>query len=87
MELRDYLKMLTASEKKDFADRCGTTIGYIRKNISTDGRFGLLLCVAMERASDGAVSCEELRPDINWSYLRDTSPPATVPPGLPEKQS
>lgn len=29
-------------------------------------------CVAIEKATSGAVRCEELRPDIDWAYLRAT---------------
>lgn len=27
-------------------------------------------CPSIERATEGAVRCEELRPDIDWGYLR-----------------
>lgn len=27
-------------------------------------------CIEIERATAGAVRCEELRPDIDWVYLR-----------------
>lgn len=30
-------------------------------------------CPAIERATQGAVRCEELRPDVDWAYLRGTS--------------
>lgn len=30
-------------------------------------------CPAIEKATGGEVRCEELRPDIDWGYLRDTS--------------
>lgn len=33
------------------------------------GRF----CPVIERATLGAVTCEELRPDFDWAYLRGTS--------------
>lgn len=29
-------------------------------------------CPAIERATGGAVTCEELRPDVDWAYLRAT---------------
>lgn len=29
-------------------------------------------CPAIERATGGKVRCEELRPDVDWSYLRKT---------------
>lgn len=29
-------------------------------------------CPQIERATSGAVTCEELRPDVDWAYLRGT---------------
>jgi DNA-binding transcriptional regulator YdaS (Cro superfamily) len=29
-------------------------------------------CPAIEKATDGAVRCEDLRPDVDWAYLRAT---------------
>lgn len=29
-------------------------------------------CPAIERATGGTVTCEELRPDVDWAYLRGT---------------
>ena len=29
-------------------------------------------CPSIERATHGAVRCEELRPDVDWAYLRGT---------------
>jgi DNA-binding transcriptional regulator YdaS (Cro superfamily) len=36
-------------------------------------------CLAIEKATDGAVTCEEMRPDVDWAYLRGTS--KIPPPG------
>lgn len=30
-------------------------------------------CPAIERATNGAVTCEELRPDVDWAFLRGTA--------------
>lgn len=30
-------------------------------------------CPAIERATNGAVRCEDLRPDVDWAYLRNTA--------------
>lgn len=45
-------------------------------------------CPDIERATDGAVTCEELRPDLaeQWAYLRNSKPlneasPAHIPCG------
>lgn len=29
-------------------------------------------CPEIEKATSGAVTCEELRPDVDWAYLRST---------------
>jgi len=29
-------------------------------------------CPAIERATGGAVMCEELRPDVDWQFIRGT---------------
>lgn len=35
------------------------------------------MCPAIERATKGQVRCEDLRPDVDWGYLRQ---PSTVNP-------
>ena len=30
-------------------------------------------CPAIERATNGAVRCEDLRPDVDWAYLRNSN--------------
>lgn len=32
-------------------------------------------CPSIERATGGQVTCEELRPDVDWPYLRGTRKP------------
>lgn len=34
-------------------------------------------CPGIEKATSGEVRCEDLRPDVDWQYLRGTT---TVPP-------
>ena len=38
-------------------------------------------CIDIERATGGAVTCEELRPDLadRWAYLRGTATPDALP--------
>lgn len=35
-------------------------------------------CIEIERATSCAVRCEELRPDIDWAYLRATDCPVNI---------
>ena len=50
-------------------DRLGVTKGVVWawKN---RGQVPAEHCPAIERATAGAVRCEELRPDVDWAYLR-----------------
>lgn len=32
-------------------------------------------CPEIEKATEGIVTCEDLRPDVDWSYLRGTAKP------------
>lgn len=72
-ELRLLLKTLTPIQQKKFALDCGTTIGYLRKRLSDrSSNLGVKICIEIERNSNGRVKCEDLRPDVNWSVIRDT---------------
>ncbi|HHH1259005.1 TPA: transcriptional regulator [Yersinia enterocolitica] len=31
-------------------------------------------CLEIEKITEGTVTCEELRPDVDWAYLRGTLP-------------
>lgn len=35
-------------------------------------------CIGIEKVTGGYVRCEDLRPDVGWSYLRGTDPIVTV---------
>jgi DNA-binding transcriptional regulator YdaS (Cro superfamily) len=73
MELKSYLETMTLEQRDAFAGRCGTTAGHLR-NISYGYKpCGESLAINIERESEAAVSCEELRPDVDWAYLRATS--------------
>jgi DNA-binding transcriptional regulator YdaS (Cro superfamily) len=72
--LQAYLNALTPAEQADFARRCGTTIGYLRKAISKGQKIGEAICIAVERESSRKVFCEDLRDDVDWAFLRSTAP-------------
>lgn len=70
-----YLNGLSRQEQADFAQRCGTTVGYLRKACSTGEQLREKVCAMVETHSAGAVKRAELRPedwmDI-WPELRPT---------------
>lgn len=74
MELKTYLETMTLEQREAFAARCSTSAGHLR-NISYGYKpAGEKLAIDIERESEGAVPCESLRPDVDWEYLRSTSP-------------
>ena len=62
--LRLYLNDLSKAEKSLYAERSGTTIGYLRKAISLRQRLGAALVRRLDEESGGIVSRHELRPDV-----------------------
>lgn len=73
-KLLAYLNSLPKAERTDLTARCETTEGYLRKAISKGQRIGESLCINLERESGRAILCEEMRPDVDWAYLRATQP-------------
>jgi DNA-binding transcriptional regulator YdaS (Cro superfamily) len=70
--LRTYLKSMPTPAQVAFAKRCGTSLNYLRKAISTGQKLRESLVIDMERESAGALRCEQVRPDVDWAYLRGT---------------
>lgn len=69
MNLLDYIKGLDKLQLEEFAASCSTTVGQI-KQVAYGRRVSAELAIAIDRQSGGAVTCESLRPDIDWQYLR-----------------
>ena len=70
--LLEHLNSLPVDEQVAFARRCGTTVGYLRKAVSVKQRMGSDLCILLERESCGNIRCEDIRPDVDWAYLRQS---------------
>jgi len=62
--LRAYLEKLAVPQQHDYAERAGTSLGYLRKSLSVGSRFGGVLARRLDEASGGEVTRYELRPDI-----------------------
>lgn len=68
-----YLNGLPKADRQGFVARCETSEGYLRKAISKGQRLGESLCINIDRESSGTVRCEDVRPDVDWEYLRNSS--------------
>lgn len=74
-ELLTYLNALPTADQRAFAERCETTVGYLRKAISVGQRLGQSTCAHLEQHSGGALVCERLNPYINWHRTPDAEWP------------
>ncbi len=70
-KLLDYINGLPKERRVLFFAACETTEGYLRKACSVGQKLGSDLCILIDRESGGAVTCEDLRPDVDWAYLRE----------------
>ena len=75
-KLLSYLNELPPPDRGAFASRCGTSFDYLRQIGYGNRVCREALAINIERESSRAVTCEELRPDVDWAYIRASSPPA-----------
>jgi len=75
MKLKPFLETLTLVQRTKFAKRVKSTAGHLR-NVSYGYRpCAEALAIEIEKATEGQVTCEELRPDVDWAYLRNSANP------------
>jgi DNA-binding transcriptional regulator YdaS (Cro superfamily) len=87
-KLRSYLKSLPHWRHNAFAKRCGTTMGHLRNILYGQANCAEKLAINLEREArktGGNVFVEELRPDVDWAYLRGTRKRGIVPTPLKKK--
>jgi DNA-binding transcriptional regulator YdaS (Cro superfamily) len=77
-KLRLLLNGIPTAEQRDFATRCGTSVGYLRKAISSGQKIAESTCINIERESCGAVRVEDLRTDVDWAVIRNSSAQAAA---------
>lgn len=63
---------MSVVRRDDFSSRCGTTSAHLR-NIACGYRScSESLAICIDRESGGLICCEDMRPDVDWAYLRGT---------------
>ena len=77
MDLNTYLSGKRASELAKLLDVTPAVVSQWRNGVR---QVPAERCPDIEQATGGAVTCEELRPDLadKWAYLRGSKPPATA---------
>ena len=76
MDLKTFLFSMPMPDREAFASRCGTTYPHLRNIAYGQKLCGESLAINVDRESEGTVRCEDLRPDVDWAYLRRSAPPA-----------
>lgn len=77
MDLKTYLRNLPKEEREPFAERCGTSLNYLKLVAYKAKIPAEKLCIEVERESNGSVRCEDLRDDVDWGFLRGSDRRAT----------
>ena len=69
------------ADQEAFASRCKTSLGYLRKAISTKQQLGVELVVRLHKQSGGTVRATDIRPDVDWtefSFVLGSSKPGAA---------
>lgn len=77
--LRNYLNSMAKAEQENYASACRTSLGYLRKALSTKQQLGVELVVRLHKHSDGRVLATDLRPDVDWGEF------ASLTSGTPDR--
>ena len=72
MDLNTYLSKRNGTAK-EFAGLVGIHEVLLSQLRNNQRKTPAEICIEIERASNGKVRCEDLRPDVDWSYLRKTA--------------
>ncbi|AEP36244.1 transcriptional regulator [Taylorella asinigenitalis] len=69
MKLNEFINKsgLSANQLANLISVCGTQLWNWRHDKL---KVPVWYCFKLEAVSDGLVTCEELRPDLNWDYIR-----------------
>ena len=70
---RTYFKALTKDERQALADKVGTSVAYLWQIAYKQRRCNESMAIEIEKASDRAVLVEDLRPDVDWAYVRSSA--------------
>lgn len=68
-----YFKGLTKAEREAFAAQVGTSVAYLWQIAYKQRRCAESLAIEIEKASKGTIRVEDLRPDVDWAYIRSSA--------------
>lgn len=68
-----YFKSLSKDERQAVADQVGTSVAYLWQIAYGQRRCAEAMAIEIEKASNGSVRVEDLRPDVDWAYIRNSA--------------
>lgn len=71
-KLVEFLEKQPQGYKAQLARAIGRSPSYFSRQLSGDRAFTAGDCVGIEKHTDGAVRCEDILPDVDWAFLRQT---------------
>lgn len=63
--------------RRELAKKSGIGDDYLYQVLTRRKTAPPKLCIVLERESRRSITCEDLRPDVDWAYLRGTAPHPT----------
>lgn len=69
-DLLAHINGLTTEEQFYFAQRCGSSAAHIRNVAHGFSPCSEKLAINIDRESNGKVALEQLRPDVDWQYVK-----------------
>jgi len=73
MNFKAYYTKLSRQQKHALAVECKTSNAFLSQIAHGHRRCGESLAIQIEKNTRRLVSCEDLRPDVDWGYLRSTA--------------
>ena len=86
MKILDFLNGKPKDEQDAMMRLAGTTVGYVRKTVSSGKNFGALISVRIESVTDKAVMRWDLRPNDWWQIWPELIGHPDAPPISSELQ-
>ena len=79
MDLKTYF---LTNRQSDLAKTLGVTPGAVNQWASGETTINAERCIQIEKATQGVVACEDMRPDIDWAYIRFSNTAQKAGPAL-----
>lgn len=72
MTLSEYFDPMTPEQRECFAQRCGTSVGYLKHIKNGHKNASATLAINIDRESGGLVKKESLCPEADWAYIEQS---------------